>query len=168
MSGTAAVHPCYSWLWKSNVQPKHKVFFWLLIKDRLSTRGLLKRKNMELPSYDCVLCASNTEETLEHLFLQCPFAIQCWQMLHLQIDFLYNSIQSLQSFKVQLHVPFFMDVIILLSWCIWMARNDQIFRNIQPTLQRCRSHFEQEFAWVILRAKKSLPQEMQLWMDNFL
>lgn len=54
LSGTLAVHSAYSWLWKSNVQPKHKVFFWLLLKDRISTRGLLKRKNMEFPSYNCL------------------------------------------------------------------------------------------------------------------
>jgi hypothetical protein len=29
---------------------------------------------------------------------------------------------------------FFMDIIIIMSWCIWMARNDQIFRGTLPDL----------------------------------
>jgi hypothetical protein len=64
---------------------KNKVLFWLLLKDRLSTRNILKRKNRALPSYDCVLCQLQLEETLEHLFLHCPFAISCWNLLHLHI-----------------------------------------------------------------------------------
>jgi hypothetical protein len=35
---------------------KHKVFFWLLLKDRLSTRDLLQRQHLVLGSYTCDLC----------------------------------------------------------------------------------------------------------------
>jgi hypothetical protein len=30
--GTQQTHPAYRWLWASYCQPKHKVFFWLLLK----------------------------------------------------------------------------------------------------------------------------------------
>lgn len=53
--GHTQVHHAYKWLWKCSCQPKHKVFFWLLLKDRLSTRNIL-RKNMHLDSYNCILC----------------------------------------------------------------------------------------------------------------
>ena len=46
----------FRWVWKSFCQPKHKVFCWLLLKDRLSTRNILRRKNMQLESYNCELC----------------------------------------------------------------------------------------------------------------
>jgi len=49
--GHPKVDQIFKWIWKSSCQPKHKVFFWLLDQDRLSTRNLLKRKNMYLPSY---------------------------------------------------------------------------------------------------------------------
>jgi hypothetical protein len=42
--GQHSVHPAFRWLWKMFCQPKYKVFFWLLLKDRLSTRNILKRK----------------------------------------------------------------------------------------------------------------------------
>jgi len=77
LMGHHQVHNAFRWLWECLCQPKHKVFFWLLIQDRLSTRNILKRKNMHLESYNCVLCLQNTEETCQHLFLQSPFAKQC-------------------------------------------------------------------------------------------
>jgi hypothetical protein len=46
--GHRAIHPAYKWLWQSCCQNKRKFFFWLILKDRLSTRGLLKRRNMHL------------------------------------------------------------------------------------------------------------------------
>jgi hypothetical protein len=60
--GPRQVHMCYSWLWKTSAQKKHKVFFCLFLKDRLSTRNILRRKNKELTSYDCVLCNLQTED----------------------------------------------------------------------------------------------------------
>jgi hypothetical protein len=130
--GTRQVHPCFKWLWKSSAQKKHKVFFWLLLKDRLSTRNILKRKNRVLPSYDCVLCQLQLEETLEHLFLHCPFAFSYWNLLHLHIA-QGGPFEILHSFRVQLNKAFFMDIIILMSWCIWMSRNDLIFKACSLT-----------------------------------
>ena len=78
IAGHSHHHPSIQWIWKSFCQPKHMVFFWLLLKDRLSTRNIQKRKNMFLPSYSCVLCDMDTEESVHHLFLQCEFAKQCW------------------------------------------------------------------------------------------
>lgn len=70
--GHHPVHPVFSCLWKTFCQPKFKVLFWLLLKDRLSTRNIIRRKNMHLESYNCVLCNLATEETVTHLFLECP------------------------------------------------------------------------------------------------
>lgn len=55
LSRSSQAHPTFRWLWKSSCQHNHKVFFWLLIQDRLSTRNILKRKHMSLQSYNCVL-----------------------------------------------------------------------------------------------------------------
>ena len=37
LRGRSLLHPIYKWIWKSSCQHKHKVFFWLLTNDRLST-----------------------------------------------------------------------------------------------------------------------------------
>jgi len=73
-------------------QNKHKVFCWLLLRNRLSSRELLRKKNMELEDHSCVLCDSSSDETLVHLLF---------------------------LLKNQLQVPFFMEIIILMCWTIW-------------------------------------------------
>jgi len=74
LNGHMPTHALFQKIWMSSCQAKHKVFFWLLLRDRLSTRALLRRRNMQLPSYDCACCTLDVEETLSHLFLTCPFA----------------------------------------------------------------------------------------------
>jgi len=86
--GHLQVHPMFHRIWKSSCQNKHKVFFWLLLRDRLSTRELLRRRNTHLLSYNCACCTHDVEETLSHLFLTCPFAQVCW--IKTQCDFCGN------------------------------------------------------------------------------
>jgi hypothetical protein len=47
------------------------------------SRDLLRRRNMVLDDYTCAVCKSGSMETLNHLFLQCNFAAQCWATLNL-------------------------------------------------------------------------------------
>ena len=83
---------------------------------------------MFLEDYNCVLCTSLIEESVTHLFLVCPFAIDCWASLGRII------------LRAQLQFPFSMEIIVTMCWSIWAVRNDQIFRD--PTLQRCMSIFK--------------------------
>lgn len=75
---------------------------------------------MEIPIYNCVLCAANVEETTSHLFLECPFAQQCWNLLNLHIADPMSITTSLEALKAQLLVLFFMDVIILHGVSGWL------------------------------------------------
>lgn len=122
---------------------------------------------MDLPSYSCVLCNGDIEKVFITCFCNVRLGKLVGNLLHLEISDPTDLHNSLESLKVQLNVPFFMDVIILLSWSIWMARNDLIFRNIQPSLQNVKDFF-QEFALVILRAKKNAPTLMSSWIDTTL
>lgn len=60
--------PLFKWMWTVGNLGKHKLFFWLLLMDRLNTRNILRRKNRQLDDYNCVLCNTNTEESCFHLF----------------------------------------------------------------------------------------------------
>ena len=42
--------PHFSWIWKSSCQPKNKVFFWMLLHDRVNTRNLLRGKTLNWKS----------------------------------------------------------------------------------------------------------------------
>lgn len=110
--GNRQVRPAFSWLWKSCCQNKRKFFFWLLLKDRLSTRELLRRKGMALDDYNCVLCTQALEESLVHLILDCLFSRSCWATLGLVIQSSSDPFGTLASFKSQLQLPFFMEIIV--------------------------------------------------------
>jgi len=115
LSGYRQVHPSFRWLWASSYQNKHKVF-WLLLHDRLSTREILRRKSMNLPSYNCVLCNQGCEESLEHLFLRCRFAKDWWASIGLSTPQQLNPEQTIEHFKSSLGVPFFVEIIVIMSW----------------------------------------------------
>ena len=89
---------------------------------------------MDLQDFNCVLCSALVEESLVHLFLECLFVIQCWALISVQSSQHPDHFQSLQSLKDQLRVPFFMEIIILMCWTIWRARNDLIFRQVNPNI----------------------------------
>jgi hypothetical protein len=158
--------PAISWLWKANCsQLKHKIFFWLLINDRLNTRGMLLRKSFFIDDYSYVMCDQYVLETRDHLFFECEFAKLCWRYLchnwspttsHIQEQF--------DSLKDSLHLPFF---IILTSWAIWTTRNDFIFRGIAPNLYECRRKFKQEMQWFVYRAKKKSHASLPAWVQSF-
>jgi hypothetical protein len=69
-------HPVFSWLWKSKCTPRVKFFAWLVLVDRLNTKTMLRRRNLSDEDDDehCMLCPAGTEEDLDHLFFDCPFA----------------------------------------------------------------------------------------------
>ena len=162
-----AVHPAFRWIWKSPCQPKHKVFFWLILNDRLSTRNILRRRNMTLQSYDCVLCNDASEECLDHLFLNCSFAKQCWEVI-LQVDIQQNSTfpSILPFIRDALQSEFHMVATILLCWSIWSARNDWIFKGMHPDEASCRRVFFKELNLVSLRVKPSANDRFHSWMQN--
>ena len=69
LQGTQDSSPLFRWLWTAGNLGKHNFFFWLLLKDRLNTRNLLRRKNKYLEDYSGPICNRGLEETCMHLFL---------------------------------------------------------------------------------------------------
>ena len=54
--------------------------------------------------------------------MYCPFVKDCWNSVGILIDDSIDPIQIFDSFRDQLSVPFFMEVIIIMSWSIWTVR----------------------------------------------
>lgn len=127
MIGHRQVDSSIKWLWACKCQMKHKVFFWLLLKDRINTRGVLRRRNYELDDYNCEMCILQRDETIYHLFLKCNFSKACWQSIGLFAPNIHQSHIAVKRLKRQLKVPFFMEITILMSWSIWKTRNAWIF-----------------------------------------
>jgi hypothetical protein len=122
---------------------------------------------MFLQDYNCVLCTHGVEESLFHLIFDCPFAMACWDTLNLLVPVSSSPLQIFKAFKTQLHVPFFMEILVTMCWSIWTIRNDVIFRGILASIQRCKSIFKTEFALVILRTKTSYRPTIDTWLEAF-
>jgi hypothetical protein len=121
--GFDSVHPTLKWIWKTKCQTKHKVFFWLLLQDRLNTRGMLRRRNMYLDSYVCEICIRQREESLWHLFFRCSFAKNYWQQIGISISVWLHPKRAIKRIKTMIDLSFAMDKIIIMCWSIWSERN---------------------------------------------
>ena len=59
--------------------PKVGCFTWLAIKHRILTSDRLVRLSIASP-FRCVLCGEE-DESIDHLFVNCQFAYQCWMFI---------------------------------------------------------------------------------------
>jgi hypothetical protein len=59
-----------------------------------------------------------------------------------------------------------MEILILMAWCIWTIRNDWIFNETDPSVQRCKEKFVSEFSFLLLRVKPSKIPEMESWLNS--
>lgn len=159
------VLPVLKWIWNTCCQLKHKIFFSLLVHNRLNTRAMLRRKNFFIENYCCVMCGMQTLETREHLFFHCPFARLCWTYLCPSWSPTYSGIAEVNQLKQFLKVPFNLEIIILASWAIWLTRNDYIFDP--PSVYKCRQRFKEENLWLKHRATRKDYASFEDWANNF-
>jgi hypothetical protein len=100
------------------------------------------------------------------LFILCPFAKNCWSQLGVVIPARLRPERATQFVKRVLGVPFAMEIIILMCWCIWKEHNAWLFNNEDPSVEHCKIIFKREFALVIHRVKESLVRDIKSWLDN--
>ena len=72
----------------------------------------------------------------------------------------------IQEAKTRYSIKFLMEIIITGCWSLWEQRNDAIFNNIVPSVQRCICRFKTFFNLTMHRAKPSLREGMQSWLDT--
>jgi hypothetical protein len=121
---------------------------------------------MQLDSYDCELCLLQKEEKLRHLFFKCPFDKNCWNLIGVFVPTLLKAEKAARHIKRALGLPFAMDIIIVMCWCIWTERNAWLFNNEDPQVWKCKESFKKEFALVIPRADSRWVLDMQSWLAN--
>jgi hypothetical protein len=69
-------------IWSSLTPKKCKIFAWLALHNRLSTKDRLVRKGL----IDSTVCpfGCNSEESLDHMLFHCPYASTIWGKFHIQ------------------------------------------------------------------------------------
>jgi hypothetical protein len=155
-------------IWTSKCLPKLRVFAWLLFTDRLNTKDIMNRKQWVVqggPS--CVLCNTNSLETTEHLFFQCPFAYQCWNQIGVTWDLSLNLSDRYFKAKDLFNNQCFMEIIICSAWNLWKERNDYIFESKVPSAARWRVRFKSDLSLHQYRVKASLVQPLPDWIISF-
>eukprot|EP00253_Pinus_taeda_P008659 PITA_08659 len=90
--------------WKSECIPKVKHFNWTLLKGKILIAENLRKRGIQGPSI-CCFCKAE-EESIQHSFLLCPMAQNCWNQLASPLEVRGNYEQ--------------------------LARNNYVFNNIQP------------------------------------
>jgi hypothetical protein len=61
----------HKYLWKMKVPLKIKIFMWFVHRKEILTKDNLVKRNWQGSSK---YCFCDHEETVQHLFIQCPFA----------------------------------------------------------------------------------------------
>ena len=123
--------PIRNWFWFIKIPLKVKIFLWYLKRGIVLTKDNLLKRNWR-GSSKCCFCIK--DETIQHLFFECPFAHIAWwvvqcvfnlvppvSMAHMFGNWLNGIPQVLKS---QLLVG-----VSALCWSIWLYRNDVIFDN---------------------------------------
>jgi hypothetical protein len=167
ISADSPAPPIFKWLWASSNLGTHKFFFWLLVRDRLNTRNILRRKNMQLDDFNCVLCNLGTEETCFHLFFECPFSRDCWATIPISWNLNLNPLDMILQAKEDFHNIIFREIMITACWIIWKTRNKVIFDNGQKCIAEWKRQFKDELALVCTKARGSKSTLISLWRDSF-
>jgi len=112
-------------LWKLNVPPKVRVFWWRVLHNSLPSKSELKRRHVARESH-CEVCGSR-DETLLHVFFDCPLAKRFWKEVKKETGMPVPSIQSCTWARDVLHMRSgriaTTETIICGAWALWTGRN---------------------------------------------
>lgn len=69
-------------IWSLPIPSSTKIFLFLLLKDKLLTREVMRRRNFNCQTDRCPMCQENQLETGLHLFFSCTYAGEIWSKLN--------------------------------------------------------------------------------------
>ena len=133
--GIKVVPQQFQWIWNSSCQPKHKIFFYILLHDTVNTRNLLRRKTFYVETYNCALMPCQHEETVFHLFWGCPFAERCWKFVCPSRDNPTSVLEAVDDMRVKLTAPF------LWTSLFWLHGQSGSQETI-CSFNKCNHHFK--------------------------
>jgi hypothetical protein len=119
------------YLWKLKIPLKIKIFMWFLNNKVLLTKDNLAKRKWK-GCTKCCFCGA--QETVEHLFIVCPFAKLLWRMVHFayalppptNITNMFgnwlNGVDKTSKNRIRIGVS-------ALCWSIWRCRNDIVFNK---------------------------------------
>lgn len=139
-------------VWKSKAIPKIKKILWTLLKGKILTAKNLQKRGINGPSRCPNYLAA--EESMHHLFIDFPFAIDCWRNLSHNNQIPWNTQNTIGELpnKWKKNYPWqhrknntvkrVWDILPYNRlWNIWLARNRKVFNDKDSTV---RSRYTKE------------------------
>jgi hypothetical protein len=100
------------------------------------------------------------------MFFECNFSQGFWWAIGIEWNVDMDIHQMIADAKTRYSISFIMDIIITGCWSLWDQRNNAIFNGVYPDLQTCIVKFRNYFCLNMHRAKPSLREGMQSWLDT--
>ena len=140
--------PWTKFLWKSFIPPRVSSTCWKLLHNKHPSQINLQKRGMILASR-CEVCKHN-EDSLQHTFVNCPFASLLWRWISyifninipsrvspMQLwEFVYNQHLSSQVFNI------WINACLVCFHVLWDTRNNAIFNDHKPILSRTIHHLK--------------------------
>jgi hypothetical protein len=142
-------------IWKSKCMMKHKVFAWLMLVDRINTRDMLRRRNLDIgTNFSCMTCDSGQDATRNHLFFGSGFTTDCWAELGLTWNTNLRLEDMIADGKTTWSHALFIEIVILGAWNIWKIRNKKLFEGVQPEIVTWKRQLRQDLEVLGYRIKE--------------
>ena len=124
-------------IWYPHCLLKQRLYFWLVIQNRILTEGNLMKRGYHGPSR-CIMC-KGVEELVSHLFILCPFSRTIWSQLlyelncHLKWEG--SSVEDVVAVWFSISDKKLKTIPVRIFWGIWIHHNKTIFEGIQVNSQ---------------------------------
>lgn len=121
-------------VWKLNTSPKIKLFLWKVFQEAIPVGELLAFRNINVDT-QCKRC--NTLESINHLFLHCPYARRVWEAIPVTPAVDLSGSIDLQEVWLSLCEKICLPPTGLAAghlapwivWQLWISRNNLCFTN---------------------------------------
>ncbi|XP_068498530.1 uncharacterized protein [Phaseolus vulgaris] len=126
----------FKYQWKINAFPDVILTEWRVLLGRMPTRKCLSRKGVVLNTTVCALCQTK-EESCQHLFLECKYALCVWSLCFKWIGILFVQQKDILSHFESFHLfqssnkqnLVWKGVWAAITRCLWEHRNSVVFNQ---------------------------------------
>jgi len=133
----------YTKLWNTRALPTAQICVWRALQDMLATYENLQNKGILVKNGMCVFCGIHAE-TNNHLFFNCVVVARIWKLCDkwAGIQFVNHSLIKEHFFSFDLvglgrrENNIWRVVWVGIVWSIWKHRNNIIFRNQVPDIEK--------------------------------
>lgn len=132
-------HWVWKLLWKIDLSHKIFSFIWKILRRSLPMFEILNKRGIRNTNL-CTLC-NEEEESIDHLFLHCPFARAVWHGSNLEVrtsELVHSSVDYWFSASIMHNINkgqdrmFFLQSLCTILWMIWNHRHKVLHQGKLP------------------------------------